>query len=49
VYLLTGALIFFLTEKYLYQNIDNERYRLIFAVFLAASGLLLIGKSLLAN
>jgi uncharacterized membrane protein YfcA len=49
VYLLAGAAMFVVTEKYLYHRIDNERYRLIFAVFLAASGLLLISKALLAN
>jgi len=49
VYLLAGAAMFVVTEKYLYNRIDNEKYRLIFAFFLAASGLLLIGKALLAN
>ncbi|HLB46016.1 MAG TPA: TSUP family transporter [Anaerolineales bacterium] len=48
-YLLAGVLMFFLTEKFVYAKIDNDRYRLIFAFFLAASGALLIGKALLAH
>lgn len=46
IYLTIGALIYVWTEEMLYVNIDNEKYSRIFAGFLFASGLLLIGKSL---
>ncbi len=45
LYLIVGAVIYLCTEKMLYVKIDNEKYSKIFAVFLLASGLLLIGKS----
>lgn len=45
IYLITGVVIFYLTEKFLYANIDNDRYSKIFAVFLFVSGILLIIKS----
>ncbi|MFU8787769.1 MAG: TSUP family transporter [Methylobacter sp.] len=38
--------VFLLTEELLYNEIDNEKYTKIFAVFLFASGILLIAKSL---
>lgn len=41
-----GVAIFLLTEEVLYSRIDNEKYNKIFAVFLFASGILLIMKSL---
>ncbi|GJQ60747.1 MAG: hypothetical protein SCALA701_35480 [Candidatus Scalindua sp.] len=46
IYLIVGVVIFLLTEKFLYTNIDNEKYSKIFAVFLFVSGILLIVKSL---
>lgn len=46
IYLIAGVAIFLLTEKFLYRNIDNERYSKIFALFLFVSGILLIIKSL---
>lgn len=41
-----GVVMFLLTEEMLYNKIDNEKYSKIFAVFLFASGILLIMKSL---
>ena len=46
IYLIVGVIIFLLTEKYLYTNIDNEKYSKIFALFLFVSGTLLIIKSI---
>ncbi|MCR4291133.1 MAG: TSUP family transporter [Candidatus Scalindua sp.] len=46
IYLMVGVIIFLLTEKFLYTNIDNEKYSKIFAVFLFVSGILLIVKSM---
>ena len=46
IYLLVGVAVFFLTERFLYTNIDNEKYSKIFAVFLFVSGILLIYKAL---
>ena len=46
IYLTVGALIYVWTEEMLYVNIDNQKYSRIFAVFLFASGVLLISKSL---
>lgn len=46
IYLIVGVVIFLLTEKFFYTNIDNEKYNKIFAVFLFVSGILLILKSL---
>lgn len=41
-----AVVTFLLTEEMLYNEIDNEKYSKIFAVFLFASGILLIMKSL---
>ncbi|MDO9425126.1 MAG: hypothetical protein Q7T40_13180 [Methylobacter sp.] len=41
-----AVVMFLLTEEMLYTGIDTAKYRKIFAVFLFASGLLLIMKSL---
>ncbi|TAN65911.1 MAG: hypothetical protein EPN17_15275 [Methylobacter sp.] len=41
-----AVVMFLLTEEILYNGIDNEKYSKIFAVFLFASGILLIMKSL---
>lgn len=46
IYLTVGALIFMLTDEMLYSAIDRDKYRRIFAVFLALSGLVLIIRSL---
>lgn len=45
IYLLVGVLMFFLTEKMVYTNINNNRYTKIFAIFLFISGVLLVFKS----
>jgi len=41
-----AVVMFLLTEEMLYNGIDNEKYSKIFAMFLFASGILLIMKSL---
>ena len=41
-----AVVTFLITEEMLYNEIDNEKYSKIFAVFLFASGVLLIMKSL---
>ncbi len=41
-----AVVMFLLTEEMLYNGIDNEKYSKIFAMFLFASGVLLIMKSL---
>jgi hypothetical protein len=46
IYLIVGVVIFLITEKFLYTNIDNEKYNKIFGIFLFVSGILLIVKSL---
>lgn len=46
VYLIVGMVVFLITEKFLYTNIDNEKYNKIFGIFLFVSGILLIVKSL---
>lgn len=46
IYLIVGALIFVLSDEVFYAQIDCEKYRNIFSVFLALSGLVLILKSL---
>ncbi|MDO9139541.1 MAG: TSUP family transporter [Methylobacter sp.] len=38
--------VFLLTEELIYNDIDNEKYNKIFAVFLFTSGILLIAKAL---
>jgi uncharacterized membrane protein YfcA len=48
LYMITGALVFFTTERVLYYRIDNEKYRLVFAAFLFLSGALLLGKAFLS-
>ena len=42
-----GMLTFLFIEETLYGNIDNEKYSLIFAIFLFLAGLALIAKSML--
>ena len=46
IYLTVGVIIFLLTDAMFYAQIDRDKYRRIFAVFLAISGLVLILKSL---
>lgn len=46
IYLTVGALIFVLSNEVFYAQIDREKYRHIFSVFLAFSGLVLVLKSL---
>lgn len=46
LYLVVGVVIYFLTEKLVYAEINNENYTKYFAVFLFISGVLLIVKSL---
>lgn len=41
-----GTIMFLLTEEILYNQIDNDKYSKLFAVFLFISGILLIIKSL---
>lgn len=47
-FMLTGTLMFILTEHLVYRHLSLGRYRLIFSAFLFVSGLVLIGKSLIA-
>ena len=44
-FLQIGVIMFLLTEEMVYTSIDNDKYSKIFAVFLLASGMLLIMKS----
>lgn len=44
--LIVGALIFVLTDAMFYAQIDREKYRHIFSVFLTLSGLVLVLKFL---
>jgi uncharacterized protein len=46
IYLTVGVIIFLLTDAMFYAQIDRDKYRRIFAVFLAISGLVLVLKSL---
>lgn len=46
IYLTIGALIFMLTDEVFYAQIAQQKYRRIFALFLACSGLLLVLRSL---
>jgi uncharacterized membrane protein YfcA len=46
IYVLIAVTIFTLTEKFVFMEIDNEKYSKYFAVFLFATGVLLILKSL---
>ena len=48
-YVLAGVVIFLVTEKVVYAKINTDKYRVIFAVFLFVSGVVLIGKALLAS
>ncbi len=41
-----SIIIFLLTEEFVYSHIDEQKYRQLFAAFLAVSGILLIIKSL---
>ncbi|MDQ7090328.1 MAG: TSUP family transporter [Methylococcales bacterium] len=45
-YLQIGVIVFLLSEEFLYQQLNNNRYRQIFAAFLFISGCLLMIKSL---
>ncbi|MDI1278523.1 hypothetical protein [Methylobacter sp.] len=46
IYLTVGALIFVLSDEVFYAQINREKYRHIFSVFLALFGLVLVLKSL---
>lgn len=45
VYLVAGVVVFILTEKLIYMEINNERYSRYFSVFLLLSGVLLCVNS----
>lgn len=45
-YLVVGALVFVVTDEILYARIEQERYRRIFAGFLAAAGSVLVLRAL---
>lgn len=45
-FLQVGVIMFLLTEEMVYTSIDNEKYSKIFAVFLLASGISLLIKSI---
>jgi len=47
IYLTIGALVFVMTDETIYQQIDSAKYRTIFALFLALSGIILTIKSLI--
>ena len=46
IYMVIGVSVFLLTEKFVFMEINNENYSKYFAVFLFATGVLLIVKSL---
>jgi uncharacterized membrane protein YfcA len=46
IYIVVGVTIFLLTEKFVFMEINNENYSKYFAVFLFATGVLLIIKSI---
>ena len=46
IYLIVGTMIFVYTDAVFYAQIDRDKYRRIFAVFLAFSGLMLVLRSL---
>ena len=46
LYLIAGVAIYFITERLIYAEINNENYSKFFALFLFISGVLLIVKSL---
>ncbi|MDT8406241.1 MAG: TSUP family transporter [Methylococcales bacterium] len=41
-----AVVVFLITEEMVYRQLDNHKYQMIFTVFLLASGLLLLWKSL---
>jgi uncharacterized membrane protein YfcA len=45
-YLIFAILIYMVAEEAVYVSIDNKQYRVVFSGFLFASGIVLIGKSL---
>ncbi len=45
-FLQVGVIMFLLTEEMVYTSIDNEKYSKIFAIFLLASGISLLIKSI---
>ena len=49
IYVLAGVVTFLVTEKVVYAKISADKYRVIFAVFLFVSGVVLIVKALLAR
>ncbi|PPD28708.1 MAG: hypothetical protein CTY19_18370 [Methylomonas sp.] len=48
IYMTVAVLIFGLTNETVYSQINKEKYQRIFAIFLAASGIILLSKSLSA-
>ncbi len=46
-YLVIGVLVYVLTDEMLYKQLDRNKYRHIFTVFLAFSGIVLMIKSLM--
>jgi uncharacterized protein len=46
IFVVTGALVFMLTDEMLYAHLDRDKYTRIFAGFLAVSGTMLLLKSL---
>lgn len=46
IYLILGVIVYVLTEKLVYMEINNENYSKYFAVFLFLSGMLLCVKSI---
>lgn len=46
IYATLAALVFTMTDEMLYLHIDQRKYQRLFSLFLAVSGLILIGKSL---
>jgi hypothetical protein len=46
IYLVTGIIVFLLTEKLIYMDIRNESYAKYFAIFLFISGAVLFVKSI---
>ena len=46
IYMVLGVTIFLITEKFVFMEINNENYSKYFAVFLFATGVLLILKSI---
>lgn len=46
IYAAVGALVFAMVDSSLYLKLDQQKYQTLFSMFLAISGLLLIGKAL---